>query len=116
MRVSQKNYQIQEPNSLLFEALDYIEKNYKTISLTTVAEKFHYNTNYFSRLLKKHLGKSFNELILDFKMREVEALLKNTNLPIEQIIAEANFSNQTHFYQLFKERHNITPAIYRELD
>ena len=40
-------------------------------------------------------------------------LLADTDRTVQQIAAELNFSNRTHFYKLFAEHTGMTPRQYR---
>lgn len=94
--------------------LKYIENNYKTCTLTSVAEFFNMNPNYLSALLKKSIGYSFKELILHHRFAYVTMMLSNTKIPVDEIILAAGYENTTYFYKKFKETYGCSPRQYRE--
>jgi len=94
--------------------LDYICKNYKTATLNSVAEKFSYTPNYLGKLILKHTGKTYSELIKEIKLNAAEKLLSNNDLSIEDIIYEVGYSSNSYFFKLFREKHGITPTEYRK--
>lgn len=95
------------------EILKYIESNYLTVTLTSVANKFHFHPNYLSNIIKKSTGKSFKEIIHTQKLKQAESLLKNTDINIEEISIKVGYTNQTYFYKKFKKLYGLTPQQYR---
>ncbi|MBO0451793.1 AraC family transcriptional regulator [Candidatus Enterococcus murrayae] len=95
------------------DILDYMKKNYMDCTLKKVAELFGYNPSYLSRLIHKHVGKSFISIIQDIKLNHASLLLKNSNLPIEQIIQQVGYKNLSFFYKMFYERYALSPSEYR---
>lgn len=95
------------------DILDYMEKNYMTCTLKEVAQVYGYNPSYLSRLIHKHAGKSFIAIIQDIKLDHASLLLKNSDLPIEQIIQQVGYKNMSFFYKMFHERYHVSPNSYR---
>jgi Response regulator containing CheY-like receiver domain and AraC-type DNA-binding domain len=94
--------------------LEYIEKNYATLSLITTAEHFNFHPNYLSALLKKTTGKSFKEVIHEQKLKKACTLLRNTNLAVDLISLEVGYNNCSFFYKKFKDTYGVTPFEYRQ--
>lgn len=99
---------------LSIDIANYISTNYETITLTSAAEYFHFTPNYFSNIVKKYTGKNFKDLILDEKLKKSSYLLRNTNLPIEEIMEKSGISNLQFFYKKFREHYGVTPHKYRK--
>jgi AraC-like DNA-binding protein len=97
----------------LAEILDYIDSNYKTVTLDVLAKEFNYNNKYISRLIKVHTGKNFKDLILERQMAEVCSLLVHTDLSISQILLQTGMNNETYFYKKFRELYGSSPNAYR---
>lgn len=100
--------------SNLVAILKYIESNYRTCTLTDTAEFFNLNPNYLSTMLKKGIGYSFKELIQHHRFIYVTTMLRNTQIPIDEIIFQAGYENTTYFYKKFKEKYGCSPKKYRE--
>lgn len=77
-----------------------------------------YNLNvsasYLSTVIKKVSGRTPSEWIDNYVVKEVCALLKGTNLTIQEISQELGFSNQSFFGKFFKRIMGISPKEYRE--
>jgi AraC-like DNA-binding protein len=97
----------------LAEILNYIDDNYRTVTLDVLAEEFNYNSKYISRLIKVHTGKNFKDLILEKRMAEVCALLTQSDLSISQILIQTGMNNETYFYKKFRELYGTSPNVYR---
>lgn len=98
------------------QILEIIRKNYKDLTLTELAQDLHFHENYLSKKIKEHIHLSFQEYVLEVRMKEAERLLKDTTMPIKNIATEIGYKNPGFFYKTFKERYGITPAMYRAAD
>lgn len=95
--------------------MKYIESNYRTCTLGSVAEVFNMNPNYMSGMLKQKLGYTFKELVQYYRFNYVTTMLQNTDESVEKIMQNAGCENATYFYKKFKEKYGCTPGQYREI-
>lgn len=108
-----KSYQ--ESNQLYIgDILSYIEISQGNCTLSDLAAKFNFNSSYLSRFIKKNVGKSFIDIIQEIRLNRTTTLLRNTNLPIEQIIRQSGYRNINFFYQKFHDVYHETPNEYRQ--
>lgn len=77
------------------------------------ADKLCITPKYLSFLIKERSGKSCNEWIDDYVVLEAKALLKSTNMTIQQIADELNFPSQSFFGKYFKRIVELSPKEYR---
>ena len=101
-------------NNTLSEILAYINKNKHDITLSAVAEHFHYHPKYISSLIKKHTNKSFSEIVFEGRMWEVCSYLKNSALSIDEISRLCGFNDRSYFNKQFKKRYGMSPQAYRD--
>jgi YesN/AraC family two-component response regulator len=97
------------------EIIDYIYKNYKSISLKTAAEHFNLTEKYISSKIRKQAGYKFMDIVHQIRMEQACNLLLYTYLPVEQVACEVGYSNINFFYQLFKRSYGITPKSYQQM-
>lgn len=97
-----------------YSILKYIQYNYRTVTLKSLADIFHYSEAYMSILIKKHTGLSFIQLITKLKMSDACEYLKNTNMPIEKVSEVAGYNSSNHFSRAFKEYYSCSPIQYRQ--
>lgn len=70
---------------------------------------------YLSRVVKECTGSSAADWIERYVILEARALLKSTNMTIQQISDELNFPSQTFFGKYFKRRVGMSPKEYRRV-
>lgn len=93
--------------------LNYIQTNFRSISLSSTSKYFNYSERQMARIIKENTGKNFSDFIRDLKLNKAAELLKNPEISISAIIDHVGFADSSSFYRLFKKQFNTTPASYR---
>lgn len=83
------------------------------ISRSELEEKLNYSGSYINRIVKKFTGMSLFQYSMSFCLTAAADMLKNTEENISEIIETLHFTNQTHFYNLFKNKYGMSPKEYR---
>lgn len=96
-----------------FALLQFIQDNYKNISLDDVAERFNYTPEYASKLIKKTTGLTFTQILQQVRIEKAQVLLHDTNMTIANIANEVGYENTEHFIRTFKNKMHMTPTEYR---
>ena len=105
----------QKMNWILYEEIsDYMKQHMKNISIRMLCEEFHFQEDYFNRLLKNRTGMTYTEYLQHLRLQKAEELLLHTRLTIDAIAAEVGYKNKGYFYKIFTERHRMTPAQFRK--
>ncbi|WP_049945147.1 AraC family transcriptional regulator [Butyrivibrio sp. AC2005] len=103
-----------DAESALFNAIFLaMKRSDGRISRSQLAEKMSYSGSYLNEICKKYSGLSLFEYGMTFTMKKAADMLATTDLNVDEIGTLLGFSNHTHFYKLFKERYDVTPAKYR---
>jgi YesN/AraC family two-component response regulator len=102
-------------NKIIFDDFLMLVRNHhkQERSVGFYAEKLCLTPKYFSSLIKSNSGRSAAEWIDSFVILEAKALLKSTNMTIEQISEELHFPSQSFFGKYFKRLEGISPTEYR---
>ncbi len=100
--------------SSITEVLDYLSKNYQTVTLHDVADRFGYSTSHFSTLIKEGTGRTFTQIIKEIKLSQACRALRETQLSIHAICELVGYENPEHFMRLFKKTYKMTPGEYRK--
>lgn len=96
------------------EVLDYLSKNYQTVTLHDAAFHFGYSTSHFSTLIKESTGRTFTQIIKEIKLSQACRALRETHLSIPAICEIVGYENPEHFMRLFKKAYKMTPGEYRK--
>ena len=103
----------QYEQNLVFTILKYVEDNYKTATLTELSEITGQPDYYISKLVKKHSGYTFKNLLQTRRLNQAAFLLSTTMLPVEDIITLVGYDNTSYFHRIFREYFHMTPKVYR---
>lgn len=93
--------------------LQYIQKNYHTITLSNLSENFHYSEPHMCNLIKQNTGYNFSELIKRLRMADAVEYLLNTSLRINEIAEKIGYNSSDHFSRVFRSTYKISPQKYR---
>lgn len=95
-------------------ALKYIQENYtRKITLAEVADRTYVSQWYLSKLLNKHTGKSFSDILNQIRISVAKDLLKNPSMRIGSIAEEVGFIDIAHFSRVFKKFEGCSANEYR---
>lgn len=103
-------------NRFIVEILEYLQNYYNTVSLSEIAKKFNYSESHISKLIKKHTGKTFNEILREIRIKKATDLLLHSKLSIDKIAYLVGYKDISNFYKNFKEYFGTTPYKYRQLN
>ena len=101
--------------TLADKIVQYLGEHSDVVTLKDIAAHFSYHPNYISTLLHRELGKSFSQLLLEQRMERAVALLKGTNLSINEIADMLGYSNSSNFYKAFRSCFQCSPREYVEM-
>ena len=105
------NYEMGADFSLV---LQYVQHNYRTLTLSSLAEFFHYSEPYLCTLIKKNTGHTFSGLIRELKMNDAVRFLTDSDLKIGEIAEIVGYNSADHFSRVFRNAYHISPQDYRK--
>lgn len=95
-------------------ALNYIENNYtQKLTLCDVAEKTYVSQWHLSKLLNRHVGQSFSDILNHVRIDHAKELLKDPSLRIGDISEAVGFLDLAHFSRVFKKQEGVSANEYR---
>ncbi len=83
-------------------------------SIIRLAEEMELSESRVSQLLREYFGKSFPEMMNEYRMEFAEKLLINSIIPMSELAKVAGFAGTSYFYRIFQRKHGMTPLYYRE--
>ncbi len=104
----------QEQKSSLPKVMQYIHDHYSSVSLASLAEHFRLSEGYMSRYVKRETGYSLTCLLRNYRMKQAGRMLRDTRLPISQIMYDVGYTDISYFYKAFKAYYGMTPLEFRK--
>ncbi len=80
-----------------------------------VAEVFRLSADHLTRLFRIHAHCGFVEFVRAERFRLAERLLVGSRLSVKEIAAACGFNLSSYFIKRFRERHSVTPTVWRRL-
>jgi AraC family L-rhamnose operon regulatory protein RhaS len=94
----------------------YLHANYdKKITIEELTEIFHVNRTTLSQKFKSATGISIIEYLVKLRIKIAAVMLRDTLLPISEILDRVGFYDSVHFLRMFKKHMNCTPSEYRKI-
>lgn len=105
-----------DADDLLIErATTYLEEHvHEELSRETVARAVGVSPSHFSRLIREKKGRTFTDLLNQYRVEHAGKLLVRSSKTLAQIASEAGFCDQSYFSKVFRRYKGLSPAKYRE--
>lgn len=92
----------------------FIEDNcLRNIRLQELADLTDLSQSYFSHAFKAATGLPPYQWHMKARMRRVEEMLGDPDLPLTQVAVDSGFADQAHFTRVFRRFFGLTPAAWR---
>jgi len=109
------NEQRKKMNWIIFEEItNYIRENYTDITIKELVLRFHFNEDYYNRLLKEKTGLTYSEYVQNLRLTQAEKLLKTSTITVDAVANLVGYHNKGYFYKIFVEKFGMTPSNYRK--
>lgn len=100
----------------ILNIIHYIQNNIydpELLKAEKLAGHFSLSVNYLGEYFKKHTGESLHQYIINHKLKLVETRLLYSNLRINEIALELNFTDESHLNRIFKKYKGVSPSDFR---
>ncbi len=114
MELAQTDYHAAYP-ALVNCALREIEENYATVTLNALAQRYSVSDSYFSQMIRRCTGRTFQEILLEQRLAKAAFLLLHTDLTVQGIIHAVGYENTAYFYRVFYQKYHVRPSDYRKM-
>lgn len=99
----------------IYSITSYIHTHYsENPSLEFFAQKFYISSCYLSHQFKKVTGFTLTDYIQMTRVRNVQAMLINTRVPITEAALSCGFSSLSQFNRVFQKHIGMSPSQYRK--
>lgn len=103
-----------EYNDSVIRILDYLNNNYRIVTLNSLSQYFGYNESYMSRLIKKATGMTFSQLIRAIRIAHSVQMLDCKEFSLQKISDVVGYSDIGSYVRAFKKENGIGPKDYRD--
>ena len=101
-------------NFIVRQAVAYMEQNYeKKLTLQDVADHCFVSQWHLSKLINKHMEKSFYDLLNSIRIDAAKRLLEDPKLKIGEIVELVGYSDSAQFARTFKKLVGVSANQYR---
>ena len=94
--------------------MDYIEQNLAEVNVDVLCREFHYQKDYYNRIIQRHTGLTFAAYLQSLRLEKAKNLLSSTDLSAGEIGWQVGYKNPSYFFQVFREKTGMTPLEYRK--
>ncbi|WP_179281316.1 AraC family transcriptional regulator [Paenibacillus sp. XY044] len=108
--------QIPDPQSdvRMSRIMNFIENNYHiSPTIDDLSKLIFLSPKQINRIMKKHVGHTFNEQLLLYKVSKAKHLLNHSTLSTQAVADACGFSSHYYMYQVFKRLELPPPASFR---
>jgi len=101
---------------IIFESFYKLVQSYHMghRSVEFYADKLSLTPKYLTTVVRETSGKTAHDWILEYVILSAKALLKSTNMTIQEISDRLNFPSQSFFGKYFKQQTGMSPMEYRK--
>lgn len=102
------------PSYKLRQATEYITRNLcDDLSLEKIAGAVCMSACHFAHVFKQTTGRAPYRYVTECRMARAKALLRETDLPVNEVAARVGYSNHSHFATVFRQFTGQAPLRYR---
>lgn len=95
---------------------EYVEDHlHEDLGLEMVAQRFFYNSSYFSILFKNHFQISFTDFLVKTRMQKARSLLLQTDHRVANIAMQVGYKDIKYFNKVFKKMFLYSPEEFRRM-
>lgn len=93
----------------------FIEEHlHDDLSLVRLADRFHFNPSYLSRMFKQECGVNLSDYLDERRLLKAKELLRDRNLKIAEVGAKVGYHAPHSFTRFFKKMTGLSPQEYRD--
>ncbi|MDE5053421.1 response regulator transcription factor [Niallia taxi] len=106
---------LEQPDSInIKRIISYLNEHFQEqLTLTNVANHFHFNPSYLSSYFSTHMKEGFSEYLNRIRIEEASKLLTAGTEPISEISGIVGYSDHSYFCKVFKKMKGLSPSQFR---
>ena len=96
------------------EVSEYMHRYYAHISIQNLVAHFHFQEDYFNRLIKNKTGMTYSGYIQSIRLEKAKQLLQTTSMTVDAVAEAVGYHNKGYFYKIFTTNTGLTPMQFRK--
>lgn len=105
---------LEAANNLVRQAAAYIDEYYfEPLTLSGLAEKYHVENSYFSRVFRKEMGENLIHYLTRTRIEKAKEHIKKGDTNLTEVAFMVGYDDYTYFNKVFRKITGISPREYR---
>jgi AraC-like DNA-binding protein len=96
------------------EVSEYMHRYYAHMSIHDLVVQFHFQEDYFNRLIKNKTGITYSGYIQSIRLEKAKQLLQTTSMTVDAVAEAVGYHNKGYFYKIFTTNTGRTPMQFRK--
>ena len=103
------------PHGILMCLRDYIDAHLESpLTLEELGSVVQYSPFHLARRFRQATGQTLHQYVTNRRLAKAHALIAGTDLPLQQVAAQAGFSDQSHLSNAFRKAYGCAPSEVRK--
>ena len=94
--------------------MEWIQEHYaEEMSLSALANKYHVDSSYLSKMFSQEMGESLILYITNKRIEKAKEYMKNSEISLADVAFMVGYDDYTYFSRVFKKSTGMNPRNYR---
>lgn len=95
-------------------AADWLEEHYaEELTLSSLAERYHVESSYFSRIFRQETGQNLILYITNRRIEKAKEYMRESRTNLAEIAFLVGYDDYTYFSRVFRKHTGMSPREYR---
>ncbi|MFL1677196.1 AraC family transcriptional regulator [Paenibacillus dendritiformis] len=114
-KTSEEDDRVEKYRDVITSVTEYIHLHYaEELRLERLCREFSLSKTYFCYLFKRFTGKTFNDYLIDLRVRKAVDCLLESDMSITEICFGVGFNDLAYFSRIFKRHTGLSPSQYKK--
>lgn len=102
-------------NILVRQAAAYIDEFYfESLTLSGLAEKYHVENSYFSRVFRKEMGENLIHYLTRTRIEKAKEHIRRGGMNLTEVAFMVGYDDYTYFNKVFRKIMGVSPREYKQ--
>lgn len=106
---------LEAASNLVRQAAAYIDEYYfEPLTLSGLAEKYHVDNSYFSRIFRKEMGENLIHYLTRTRIEKAKEHIRKGDTNLAEVAFMVGYDDYTYFNKVFRKVTGVSPREYRQ--